>query len=132
MHDRDQEVARLRAEGYRYRAIAKIQGMSLAGVQRALQRAEKVPLDLDDDNDALDTLHLDEEDDEPMRPLTRSGSMSTWMRRASDSTRWLRIGRSGFWCFAGVTSAGTGLSRERPVRRHPGEPVAGQAAPRGD
>jgi hypothetical protein len=65
MHDRDQEVAGLRAEGYSYRAIAKIQGMSLAGVQRALQRAEKVPLDLDDDDDPLNPLPLGD-DDEPV------------------------------------------------------------------
>src|ERR1700756_1235422 len=63
MHDRDQEVAGLRAEGYSYRAIAKIQGMSLAGVQRALRRAEKAPVDLDDDDDALNLLSLD--DDSP-------------------------------------------------------------------
>jgi hypothetical protein len=65
MHDRDQEVAGLRAEGYSLRSIAKIQGMSLAGVQRALQRAEKVPLDLDDHDDAVDPLPLDD-DDEPV------------------------------------------------------------------
>jgi hypothetical protein len=65
MNDRDQEVAGLRAEGYSYRAIAKIQGMSLAGVQRALQRAEKVPLDLDDHDDALNPLPLDD-DEEPV------------------------------------------------------------------
>jgi hypothetical protein len=64
MHDRDQAVAGLRAEGHSFRAIAKIQGMSLAGVQRALRRAEKVPLDLDDD-DALNPLPLDD-DAEPV------------------------------------------------------------------
>lgn len=63
MHERDQGVAQLRAEGNSLRSIAKIQGMSLAGVQRALQRVEKVPLDLDDDDDALDSLPLD--DDSP-------------------------------------------------------------------
>jgi lambda repressor-like predicted transcriptional regulator len=41
--DRDQAVAALRAEGHKLRAIAKQLGMSLAGVQRALARAEKAP-----------------------------------------------------------------------------------------
>jgi hypothetical protein len=59
MDDRDQEVAGLPAEGYSYRAIAKVRGMSLAGVQRALQRTQK----LDDHDDALDPLPLD--DDSP-------------------------------------------------------------------
>ena len=63
MHDRDEAVAGLRAEGYSLRSIAKIQGMSLAGVQRALRRvAEKAPVDLDD-HDGLDPLPLD--DDSP-------------------------------------------------------------------
>jgi hypothetical protein len=59
MHDRDQAVAGLRAEGYSFRAIAKMQGMSLAGVQRALRRAELAPVDLDADDDALHSLLLD-------------------------------------------------------------------------
>ena len=64
MHDRDEAVAGLRAEGYSLRSIAKIQGMSLAGVQRALRRvAEKAPVHLNDDDDALDPLPLD--DDSP-------------------------------------------------------------------
>jgi hypothetical protein len=63
IHDRDQAVAGLRAEGYSFRAIAKMQGMSLAGVQRALRRAELAPVDLDADGDALHSLRLD--DDSP-------------------------------------------------------------------
>jgi hypothetical protein len=63
MHDRDEAVAGLRAEGFSFRAIAKIQGMSLAGVQRAVRRVEKVPVDLDADDDTLDPLQLD--DDSP-------------------------------------------------------------------
>jgi hypothetical protein len=64
MHDRDQAVAGLRNDGYSLRSIAKIQGMSLAGVQRALQRAKKPPIHLDDDDDSLlDPLRLD--DDSP-------------------------------------------------------------------
>ena len=62
MH-RDREVAGLRAEGYSFRAIAKIQGMSLGGVQRALRRAELAPVDLDAGDDALHSLPLD--DDSP-------------------------------------------------------------------
>ena len=69
MHDRDEAVAGLRAEGYSLRSIAKIQGMSLAGVQRALRRvAEKAPVDLDD-HDGLDPLPLD--DDSPPVGLVR-------------------------------------------------------------
>jgi hypothetical protein len=62
MHDRDQAVAGLRAEGYSFRTIAKIQGMSLAGVQRALRRAELAPVDLDADDGALHALPLDDGD----------------------------------------------------------------------
>jgi hypothetical protein len=63
MHDRDQEVSGLRAQGYSFRAIAKMQGMSLAGVQRALRRAELALVDLDGDDDTLNPLPLD--DDSP-------------------------------------------------------------------
>jgi hypothetical protein len=66
MHDRDQAVAGLRAEGYSFRAIAKMQGMSLAGVQRALRRAELAPVDLDADDDALHALPLDVDDSPPV------------------------------------------------------------------
>jgi hypothetical protein len=62
MHDRDQAVAGLRAEGYSFRTIAKMRGMSLAGVQRALRRAELAPVDLDADDDALHSLPFDDDD----------------------------------------------------------------------
>jgi hypothetical protein len=64
MHERDQVVAGLRAEGYSFRTIAKMQGMSLAGVQRALRRAaDAEPVNLDDDGAALHPLPFD--DDSP-------------------------------------------------------------------
>jgi hypothetical protein len=60
--DRDREVAVLQADGYSYRAIAKMLGMSLAGVQRALRRAETPP--------RLDDLS---HDDEPPIPFDSVG-----------------------------------------------------------
>jgi hypothetical protein len=63
MHDRDHEVARLRAAGYSFRATARTLGMSLGAVQRALRRVE-ASVDLDDDDDSLlNALRLD--DDSP-------------------------------------------------------------------
>lgn len=73
MHDRDQDVAGLRAEGYSFRAIAKIQGMSLGGVQRALRRTEKAPVDLDEEDDALNPLPLGE-DVEPVGAMQVVGN----------------------------------------------------------
>jgi hypothetical protein len=62
MDDRDREVAGLRAEGYSFRAIATMLGMSLGAVQRGLRRAEETPPD--DDDGEVPTFPLDADDDD--------------------------------------------------------------------
>jgi hypothetical protein len=63
--DRDREVAGLRVEGYSFRQIAQMMGMSLGAVQRALRRAQQQPQDLDDDDDVA-RFPLDVVDDDPV------------------------------------------------------------------